>query len=91
TRVEPIAFQNLNNKQLQSQPTNNSSNKTRGNLAISRPVVWAIALLTTIIGGGYLFTQFALEQSPTNPATSNDQPDSDTPRIDQGKGFRKNL
>ncbi|MGL6344357.1 MAG: protein kinase domain-containing protein [Waterburya sp.] len=92
TRVEPIAFQNLNNKQLQSQPTNNnSSNKTRGNLAISRPVIWAIALLTTIVGGGYLFTQFALEQSPTNPATSNDQPDSDTPRIDQGKGFRKNL
>ncbi|MGL5833739.1 MAG: protein kinase domain-containing protein, partial [Waterburya sp.] len=92
TRVEPIAFQNLSNKQLQSQPTNNnSSNKTRRSLTISRPVILAIALLTTIIGGGYLFTQFALEQSPTNPATSNEQLDSDTPRIDQGEGFRKNL
>jgi hypothetical protein len=91
TRVEPIAFKNINNKQLQSQPTNNSSNKTRGSLAINRPVVLAIALVTAIIGGGYLVTQFALKQPSNNPTTPTEQPDSDTPRIDQGEGFRKNL
>jgi serine/threonine-protein kinase len=90
TRVEPIAFKNINNKQLQSQPTNNSSNKTRGSLAINRPVVLAIALLTAIIGGG-LFIQLALKQPSNNPTTPTEQPDSDTPRIDQGEGFRKNL
>lgn len=91
TRVEPIAFKNINNKQLQSQPTNNSSNKTRGSLAINRPVVLAIALVTAIIGGGYLVTQFALKQPSNNPTNPTEQPNSDTPKVDQGEGFRKNL
>jgi serine/threonine protein kinase len=92
TRVEPVGFTNLNNRQIKSQPiSNESSNKSGGGLATNRPVIWAIALLTTIIGGGYLFTQFALKQPQNNPSTPTEQPNSNTPKVDQGEGFRKNL
>jgi serine/threonine protein kinase len=86
TRVEPIAFNNINNQQIKSQPIKSkSSNKPGGGLTITRKIILAIAFLIIAIGGVYLFIQLTAEQSGNNPSNS------DTPRIDQGKGFRKNL
>jgi serine/threonine protein kinase len=86
TRVEPVAFETTNNKQIQSQPTSNESlTKTGG----GKGKIWAIASVIVIIGGTYLFTQFAFK--PQNNPTPTEQPESDTPKVDQGEGFRKNL
>ncbi|BAZ44606.1 serine/threonine protein kinase [Chondrocystis sp. NIES-4102] len=77
-KVEPVA---ANNQPIKSQLINDLPlNKTSDNLKINPAIIWAIALITLLLGGMFLFTQ-SIFQKLNHPDNSIEQTDPQTPKI----------
>ncbi len=87
--IEPSqSYSVLPNKQTAASKTNSSSEKSKFTRII---FTGAIALGAVIFGGIYFLMQQTVLQPQLDRPAPSDIPDSSTPRVKQGEGFRKDL